>query len=165
MPDMPPEEHRLTPDTLPTPFSAAQIRAACAPGRSNTFRVDRRDAAPYLMQWEFVGGDEEGAESVRWTEALDGTPLEERTTSRSRWTEFQGHASYPVNSTTIGTDTIEIPAGRFECWLYTTRSDDGEVTRAWFARNLPGPPVLVRSEAGGAVEFSSTLVRVAGPRE
>jgi len=161
--DPPPDAHRLTPDTLPTPFSAQQIREACAPGRSNTFRVERQGDDPYVARWEFVDGDEDGADSLRWTESLEGLRLEAPSPSASRWSELQAHASYPASTTTIAVETIDIPAGRFECWVYTTELEGSEVARAWFAKDLPGPPVLVRSEVGGTIVFSSTLIRFEVP--
>lgn len=160
---LPPESNRMSPDELPTPFSAEEIRAACAPGRSNTYLVEKAGADPYLMRWEFVDGDDEWGESQRWTETPSGERRDEPASSRARWTEFQGHASYPAATTKVSPVALSIEAGEFECWLYTTE-EEGSTTRAWFARTLPGPPVRVVEEAGGAVEYSSTLVAFADPR-
>ncbi len=164
MGDLPPERHRISPDTLPTPFSADQIREACAPGRSNSFLVVKAGSDPYVGRWEFVAGDAVGADSLRWNETPDGTPLGPREPAHGTWAEFQHHAAYPADRTVITAETIDVPAGRYECWCYTTTEPGREVTRAWFARDLPGPPVRVVTEAGGEVVFSSTLIAVVDPR-
>jgi hypothetical protein len=160
---LPPESHRLQPDTHPTPFSAAEISRACAPGRSNTFLVERAGESPYLSRWEFTAGDEQESVGVRWTETTDGTVIEPRTKSRATWRELQEHASYPTVTTAVTEEVAVVPAGRFACWVYTTE-DDGTTTRAWFAKDLPGPPIMVRAEAGGSIVFSSTLMAVTDPR-
>ena len=165
--DLPPPQHRLVEDHHPTPFSAAQIRHACAPGRRSTYRVTAGEAAPYLDAWWFEATDAAGADMVRLRTGADGTPLGAPERSRASWDELQAHASYPAAATTIDTDVITTPAGRFETWRYTTVADDGVATRAWFARDLPGPPVLIVSERGGAEVFRYELTaveRVAGPR-
>jgi len=164
MGDLPPESHRLTPDTLPTPFSADQIRDACRPGRSNSFLVEKPGFDAYVSRWEFVTGDDAGADSVRWTETLDGEALGPREESHGTWGEFQHHAAYPADRTVISAESIDVPAGRYACWCYTTTDPGHEVTRAWFARDLPGPPIRVVTEVDGTTVFSSTLIAVVDPR-
>ena len=138
---MPPETNRISPDRAPTPFSAAEIAAACAPGRVNVYRIEEAGSPPVVMRWEFVDGDAGSGESRYQTFGEDGTPLGDPQTARARWTDLQGHASYPEALTTITHDVVEVPGGRFDCWRYTI--DDGdEQTEAWCAGDLPGPPVL-----------------------
>jgi len=161
--DLPPDEHQLEPDRLPTPFSAAQIRASSAPGRAYKFRMEPPDAAPYFDRWEFIGGDHEQADRTRWSEELDGTVRDEPEVVRSTWLDFQSHASYPRDRTTISVESVTTPAGGFDCWVYAVANDDGSVTRAAFAKGLPGPPVLLETAAGGEVIFRMVLVETADP--
>ncbi len=47
--------------------------------------------------------------------------------------------------------------GTFECLLYTV--DDGRsVARFWFARDLPGMPIVMETEVGGTVVFRMTML-------
>jgi len=161
--DTPPAEHQIDPDHLPTPFSAAQIREACAPGRSNRFRVTS-GAATSVTVWEFFAGDDAGGWGRSWSEATDGTPGDDVSESYSTWEDLQGHASYPMDRTTVEPALLEIAAGAFECWLYQSSTDDGSLTRAWFARNLPGPPVLFEMVADGQVVNRSELIEFVDPR-
>jgi hypothetical protein len=161
--ELPPDEHRLEPDRLPTPFSAAQIRESSAPGRAYRYRVEPPDATPYVDRWEFTGGDFEEAERSRWTEELDGTVRDQPELVRSTWVDFQSHASYPEDRTTIAVGSVTTPAGTFDCWVYTITSDDGSVSRASFARGLPGPPVLLETEARSEVIFRMILLETVEP--
>jgi hypothetical protein len=161
--ELPPDEHRLEPGRLPTPFSAAQIRESSAPGRAYKFRVEPPDEIPYVDRWEFISGDLETAERTRWTEELDGTVRGEPEVIRSTWVGFQSHASYPQERTTIATDSVITPAGVFDCWVYTLTNDDGSTTRASFAKGLPGPPVLLETAARGEVVFRMVLLETIEP--
>ena len=79
------------------------------------------------------------------------------------WGELQTHASYPVATTSLTVADVSVAAGTFAGWLYETV--DGEsVTRAWFARRLPGPPVLIVTACAGDEVFRYELVAVEDPR-
>ncbi len=160
-PGLPPEAHRLDPDHHPTPFSADQIREACAPGRSNVYRIDPSEGPSHLYAWWFTDGDEEGATIVAENRDLAGTPISEQTTARASWLDLQRHARFPIATTTVATDQVETPAGSFDCWCYLTRGNDA-VTRTWFARDLPGPPVLQVTD--GPASRRMELVAVVDPR-
>lgn len=161
--DLPPPDHRLEPGHHPTPFSAAQIRAACGPGRRNEYRVTTADGASHHTVWWFEDGDADGATIARHHADLDGNPMTEVTRSRSSWLDLQRHASYPAATTQIEHGEITTPAGTFACWCYVA-ADGDDVTRAWFARSLPGPPVLVTTTRDGVAVFRSELVAVTDPR-
>jgi len=159
---LPPDEHRTRPDHAPTPFSAEQIRRACAPGRINLYRIEEQDADPVLLRWEFVAGDADSAESVYETIAEDGTVVGEPARSTSRWDDLQAHASHPEDVTEIDEESVAVPAGTFECWRYAVR--DGTIlSTSWFAKNLPGPPVLKIDTVGGEQVAAMTLQEVAVP--
>ena len=57
---------------------------------------------------------------------------------------------------------ITTPAGDFAAKYYVVErtQDDGSIqtTHAWFAKDLPGPPVFMKIEAGGQTVFSMELV-------
>ena len=101
--------------------------------------------------------DAEGAlqEAQRFT--LNGRPLDEASADRVTWLGFQSHASFPEARTSIGEERIEIPAGSFECWRYTV-TDEDEVRRFWFARDLPGMPVRMEQEEGGRIVFRMVVL-------
>ena len=119
--------------------------------------VVQAGADPYVRVTRFLSGDAEGAEQESWTEKPDGERLSEPERKRSTWRDFQGHASMPAATTEISEETIDIPAGRFECLKYTRLDDDG-VNTFWFAKSAPGMPLKFEMRSGGELVFSSTAI-------
>jgi hypothetical protein len=160
---LPPEANRLDPAHHPTPFSAEQIRQACAPGRRNVYRVAAAAADPYLETWTFRRGDATGGQFTQLRTGLDGMPRSEVEQIGATWDELQAHASYPAATTSLAVATVAATAGTFDGWLYETVEGES-VTRAWFARGLPGPPVLIVTERTGAEVFRYELLAFEDPR-
>jgi hypothetical protein len=154
----PEEANRLRPDHAPTPYTAEQIRKASTEGRTDTFRIEKAGEKPWTHTIKFLKGDREAAEVESWNTADDGKVLG-KSKDRQLWVDFQAHASFPELDTKITEETIEVPAGKFDCWLYTVQKREGDVAtvRLWFAKKMPGPPVKMTSEQGNKVVFSMTL--------
>jgi hypothetical protein len=151
------DPHQLHPDHLPTPFSAAEIRAGCPPGRTVRSLVHEKGEAPYVRITRFVSGDADAAEQESWTETPDGVRLTEPERRRSTWLDFQGHASMPAATTEIAEEEIDIPAGRYACLRYTRRDGD-EVATFWFAKVAPGMPLMFEERAAGELVYASTAI-------
>lgn len=151
------DPYQLQPGHLPTPFSAADIRAGCPPGRTVRALVVEQGSDPYVRVTRFVSGDAEGAEQESWTETPGGEPLTEPERRRTTWLGFQRHASMPAATTDIAEERIEIPAGRFDCLRYTRREGDS-VSTFWFARSAPGMPLRFEERVAGEIVFSSTAL-------
>ena len=165
--DLPPEENRLQPDHLPTPFSAAAIREASPGGLTTCHLIVGPDRAPVRSINTFVGHDAEVARFRHRSEDEQGNPSGEGEpqTAEASWTQLQSHASFPVERATVEVAMIEIPLGRFECWLYTVKGVAGAgpgtgavETRFWFAQTMPGPPVKLERRVNGEVTMTMTLV-------
>jgi hypothetical protein len=159
---MPTDAHRLRPDHHPTPFSADEIRRGCPPGRTVRALVVEAGSEPYIAITRFVSADDEGADLEYWRETPDGAPLTDPRKHRSTWLEFQGHASMPTATTEITEETIEIPAGRFDCLRYT-RTDGDAVSTFWFAKSAPGMPLRFEVRERGELVYSSTAIENSMP--
>ncbi|MEM9071908.1 MAG: hypothetical protein AAGE52_25590 [Myxococcota bacterium] len=143
----------------PTPFTAAQIRDACPPGRVDTFRL----SAEATMQMAF---GEHTATGVRFTTTVTaGSQAAEPEEGEATWEELRLHASYPAEATTIAEETVETPAGSFRALHYTVVDADAQTTtHAWFAHERPGPPVRHRVEnAAGEVMSEMILESFTAP--
>jgi hypothetical protein len=151
------DPHQFRPGDQPTPFSADEIRRGCPPGRTVRALVIRAGQDPYVQVTRFLTGDADGADQDVWTETPDGARLTEAETGHSIWRELQGHASMPVERTTITEDEIDIPAGRFACLRYT-RTDGDRVGIFWFAKSAPGMPLKFEQRVDGKTIFSSTTL-------
>ena len=154
---LPPESHRLRPDHLPTPFSAAQIRDGCPPGRAIRLREESAGKEPTFRRIVFTGVDAETSVQELQSTDADGTPLGEASLGRATWLDLQRHASQPAGATTVEEVRLALPFGEFECWLYTVTAPDAEL-RFWFAKELPGMPVQVERWVDGSLAARSLMI-------
>jgi hypothetical protein len=153
----PDEANRMRPDHAPTPYTAEQIRKASGEGRTDVFRIESAGQKPWTYTLKFLKGDREAAEVESFNPADDGT-VTSRSKDRQMWVDFQAHASFLELDTKITEETNEVPAGKFDCWLYTVlKRDAGATVRMWFAKKRPGPPVRMTTEEKGKVVFAMTL--------
>ena len=159
---LPPESHRLRPDHHPTPFTADQIRDAFVPGRIVRSRIVMRGAEPVVRVRQSLRAEADSGVYRFWTEGPDGQPLGEPEEGASNWLELQGHASMPIDATTIEPVSIDIPMGHYDGLLYT-RVDGDTVDTFWFATELPGAPVRMEQHVGGELVYSSTAIEELNP--
>jgi hypothetical protein len=162
--DKPVEDpRRMQPDHAPTPYTADEIREACGEGRKDTYRIESGTEVKTRVA-TFVKCDAEGADMEATDTKADGTST--TTKGHGTWKQFQSHASFPEGATKITEETIEVPAGKFDCWLYTVARKQGDkaiTTRMYFAKKLPGPPVKLVAEVDGKVATSMTLIEHKDP--
>jgi len=169
--DLPPEENRMQPDHLPTPFSAEELKAFNVPGYRTLFRIEGEGRAPVLNDTVWLPSEEGLAVFSNRMKTPDGVPIGEVQTGTAEWEELQSHASFPAAATSLSTETIEVPAGKFDCWRYDVAREvpsDGQAPRTlvmtfWFAKELPGPPVLMEHRLDGRVTMTMTLLSCTRP--
>ena len=152
----PEDPHVLQPGHHPTPFTAAEIRAASRPGRTvrQRIEVDGEPTVLRIQQWQSV--DDEGGTGLAGTLQADGSWTDVRRT-RSTWLALQRHASMPIATTTIDEVTLDSPMGPLACLRYTAL--DGDVIDTfWFARDYPGMPVMIERVGGGRVLERVTML-------
>jgi hypothetical protein len=154
---LPPEENRIRPDHLPTPFSARDIRAGCPLGRTIQLRSEASAGEPTFRQVRFVEVDADGA--VQEFQSIDaaGTPIGEPLRRRSSWVDLQQHASQPASVTVIDEVDLALPFGTEACWRYTVGSSDEYVTFS-FAKGRAGMPVQVEERVGGELVSRSVMI-------
>lgn len=151
----PDDARRLEPGHAPTPYTAAQIRAACPEGRVVTYLVEQSGYPRVRQIMRFTRGDADGTDYEISKLGPDAKPMGTPSVKHATWKELQRHASYPAAATKVTEETVEVPGGKFACWLYTVTSDNA-VRKFWFAKDLPGPPVKVVAVAGNRA-FSMAL--------
>ncbi len=154
---IPPESHRLQPDHLPTPFSAAQIRGGCPAGRTIRIREEAPGQPSTFRRIRFTQVDEEIAVQEFQDTDEEGRPIGEPTIRDSTWLDLQRHASQPADATTVEEVPLTLPFGEFDCWLYTVLLPPGE-RRFWFAKQLPGMPVQVEERVDGALAGRTVMI-------
>jgi hypothetical protein len=119
------------------------------------------------QRWEFVKVDAQGATIASQVYSEAGELLQDEGTGTSTWEELYRHADFPAATTTREESSVEVPAGKFDTWLYTVPKvgEDGspEVHRYHFAKAMPGPPVLYTAERGGSEFFRMTMLERTAP--
>lgn len=151
------DPHVLSPDLLPTPFSADEIRDGCPPGRSCRTLVEPAGGAAYVRVSRFGEHTADGCLYERWVESVDGVITGERTVSPVPWLALQRHAGFVAAMSTVAPERITTPLGDLDCLRYDVR-DGADVTTFWFARSRPGMPVKVVEVVGDQVTETATLV-------
>ena len=136
----------------PTPYTAEEIRAASPRGRTVRHRVTLGRKTT-VTTMEFGEVTETGCQlTSRIFDASGKSLLEKPSEGSYSWEDLRRHARFARSETTITDAAVEVPAGRFECKLYTVeRKEAGKslVSRYWFARTLAGPPVKMTVESSG----------------
>ena len=130
----------LASESLPTPFTAEQIREAFQPGlvlefdftegekkTHQVWTVKAATAEDVTIHFQTVGGDE--------------------ATKTSRFEELRQHALFPAESASRSEVRCATPLGERDCWHYVVSGEPAK--ELWFAKDLPGPPVLMTVTAGG----------------
>jgi hypothetical protein len=136
-----------TPRMAPTPFTAAQIRDATKAGRTYRFREEAPGQEPGEWTLTFVKVDKAGAEIATG----DKPP------TRVTWEQLRRHAEFDAKSVTTRDERVTVPGGTFDCVVYVVQKKD-ETSTYYFAKTLPGAPVLYFTEKAGERTSTSTLL-------
>ena len=153
----PPDINRVRPDHLPTPFSAADIRAGCPVGRTIRLRSEAPGAELTYLQIRFVEVDADGAVQEFQSTDREGIPIGEPNVRRSSWIDLQHHASQPASATVLDEVDLELRFGIEACWRYTVGVDDASFAY-WFAKDRAGMPVQVEERVGGELVRRSVVL-------
>lgn len=145
---------------FPPPFPADEIREATQEGRTYVWRVTTPDGVS-LRKVVFRDVEEKGASVEALNSTESGQPLSDLSRAPVTWAELESHAHYPAPSTVVEEETITVPAGTYSTWRYTVTLETQEgvqVTRAWFALELPGAPVRHEVELDGVLSSKMELI-------
>jgi hypothetical protein len=135
-------------DTYPTPYTAEQIRAATLPGRAYTWRVEMRGKPAVERTIVFTQVDAEGAEITS-----DGVA------KRVTWEELRRHAEFPRALVTTRQETVTVAAGTYDCIVYVIAGPAAaETSTFYFAKAMPGAPVLFFTDNSGVRQLTNELV-------
>ena len=84
---------------------------------------------------------------------MEGETIDEAAEIRTKWTEFQSHASFAEEQTQIDSEVLETRMGELQCKRYTVT--DGPTTDVyWFAVDKPGMPVKGGDDLAGRCRLS-----------
>jgi hypothetical protein len=136
------EERTLEEGFAPTPFTAAQIREGCPSGTRVLYHVEHPVKPPQRVLFSFDKADDKEVDLVITDLDLKNKVTSVPNSMRTTWEEIQARSSTPIENTVITQEQVTVPAGTFDCMLYTVTkpSEKGNVIdKFWFAYKLPGP--------------------------
>ncbi len=158
---LPPDGNRMKKDHAPTPFTAEEIRLGCPDGRKTKYKIEIPGKPFHYQITTFVNATPETAGFEMTTLDKDGNTIGQMQTATATWSELQTHASFPQSRTKIENASYTTAAGAFDCWYYhVTGEKDGKpvISKYYFAKKLPGPPIYFIQETDGSPTFTMTLV-------
>ena len=154
------------PKLAPRPFTADQIRVAMPAGTEIRFRLEEAGKPAVIMHWKVTAADAATMTLAATILGEDGSVVAPEQSETSRWDQLVEHASFPADLTVKSEGSVEVPAGTFDTIEYVvTETKDGSTTVSTFkfARQLPGPPVLLSVDKDGTNVRRMTLIeRTAG---
>jgi hypothetical protein len=135
-------------ESLPHPFSADEIRDEWMVG----FRLKLRrvmQGTESVERWTVVSADPDVVEIESAALDGDGNVLGQASLARSTWVELRDHATFPAARAEREEATRDTELGTLDGWVYTVQEDDdGTVSEFFFAKDLPGAPVEMRTTRG-----------------
>ena len=140
-----------------TPYTAEQIRDASKVGREWQYRVEQGPKTEWRIM-TMTAVDADGATITNTVRGGEGAVTAEPTESRATWEELRAHALFPAAATTISDDSVQTAAGLFQCKRYVV-VDGATTSTFWFGNDLPGAPVKLTVESGGAVIETRMLMK------
>ena len=151
------------PGIAPRPFTAARLREGMPVGLELRYRMEEPGKPPQLMVMKVTASGAETGTIVTTLHAEDGTLQKDLGASTARWDALVRHATFPEPATEVRALTVECPAGSFPGVEYVVRSTDAKdgapvVTTYRFARDAPGPPVVLIKEKDGKLVNRMTLL-------
>jgi hypothetical protein len=75
------------------------------------------------------------------------------------WVALQKDAEFPKDKLTVREESVKLPGGKFDCDVYELKGDAGETWTYFFAKSLPGAPVLFYTEQDGRRIKTTTLLQ------
>lgn len=145
------------PATLPTPYTAEQIRAAMPVGTTLRLSLSGTGPAPVEQRWRVTAADEAGCTIASTiVDPQTGAVLVDEGEGTSAWTELRDHAAFPAAFTTTSTEDVDLPTGHIHALVYVVKPPDGPTRTFWFDPEHPGPParmVVAAPEGGAPVEM------------
>jgi hypothetical protein len=152
------DPHVLAPGTLPTPFTAEEIRAGCPVGRFIRTRIEADGRIVGYGTQVYLEGDAEGATTESQRLDADGVPSGPPETEHPTWLELQAHASFDSQHTGRSPEVLETPLGRLDCLHYQRQNPDGSTSDFWFALSHPGMPIRFRTVKEGRVSHEVIVI-------
>lgn len=134
---------------LPTPFSAAEIRATWTDG-FEVVMVRTTPEGTVRERWRVVAADDTGCEIEFTPVDESGEPVGDGVVRPSGWVELRDHAAFPAATAERRRWTRDTSFGTLKGWQYEVRNpEEGTLSKLFFADGYAGAPVWMESTRDG----------------
>ncbi|NBC30490.1 MAG: hypothetical protein GVY29_10950 [Spirochaetes bacterium] len=163
-----PSDLQLPPQdgAAPRPFTGEMIRTGMPVGAERRYVTEGPAGTRSTVVWTVVRTSRRGC-TIRFTFLEeDGSPAAASTERTTAWHDLAAHATFPITATKVVSQSVQVPAGTFECWEYTVteRSDQDILVSTYsFAKQLPGAPVRYAGLRNGTSEGVTYLESYSQP--
>jgi hypothetical protein len=152
------------------PYTAAELARAHPVDTYTLYRIRAQGQPVMLKRTLWTRSDEQGCGMENFDWAEDAPQEVVQHSGSATWTELKDHASFPAALTDISSDSIQVEAGKFECWLYrfeepaspgaegAPEPGPAALNLFWFAKDSPGSPVRYQVHVGGETVFDMELI-------
>jgi len=151
---------------LPTPFTAAEIKAAMPVGLQIHWEESKNGATSY-SRWTITAADDTTVTIKFSVHDKDGKQLGDSVERTSAFEDLRSHALFPEQRAKREKKTVTSAVGKGDGWQYIVSSklDDGtkEESRYTFLRSLPGAPVKTQVFRDGTLVSGMTQVKRINP--
>jgi len=137
-------------ETLPTPYTAEQIRNAFRPGTSYTLTVESPQGV-VATRTTVLAADLVQATLESRALGAAGEPAGEPEVEVRAWTELRDHARFPAGQARRERVRRSTAFGELEGWLYRVEGEGGARSELFFADRYPGPPLRFERVQGDTV--------------
>ena len=133
--------------TLPTPYTAAQIRDSFRLGLTIVVRTTGETHESFTRH-AVTGWSEDAMMLTSTPVDAAGEPVGESRTMNAKWTDLLEHARFSADGARRRRARQVTPLGRLPGWLYRVRQDDGNTAVYFFPDSTPGMPVVFGQKRG-----------------
>ncbi len=127
------------------PYTVETLRRGSPVGRETLTRLETANTVYIRARILEVDDDGYLKETTMLDEARE--PLFAPTSRRRLWQDEVDGVSYRRGSILTTEERLTTELGTFDCWHYVTVSEEGWREHTWYAKRLPGSPILLETRS------------------
>jgi len=150
-----PKKEEPKEDALGLPWTADEIKKNIKVGMSMLFKVETiigEKATTTYQKMEVTAVTDEGYTMKTTSMDADKKETGKAKEKTQKWSEYMSSMKFSKTDTTVSDESIEVPAGKFDCKVYTKlqKQRGAEVTiKFYFPKDKPGSLAKMSADATG----------------
>jgi len=150
-----PKKEEPKAEAIALPWTADQIKGALKVGATMLFKNEQvmgEKTTTSYTKLEVTAVTEEGYTMKTTNLDAEKKEMGKSKEKTEKWSEYMSKMKFSTTDTTVAEETIETPAGKFECKVYTQVQKRGgqEMTlKFYFPKDKPGTLAKLTGEGGG----------------